>query len=222
MKKGIIYIFIFLVLATSTILISRSFRVDKIPNGNKFNCANCHVSSAGGGARNDFGQDVEQRVTPGGTENFWDSSLANIDSDGDGFTNGVELQDPNGTWTSGSIGNFSLVTNPGNANSKPNPTSVENEIVPLKYQLYNNYPNPFNPSTNIAFEIAQPEFVSLKVFNINGELIRTVVNENLPAGRFENVWDGKDESGNQVSSGIYLYRLTAGKFDKSARMILMK
>ncbi|MEW6195753.1 MAG: FlgD immunoglobulin-like domain containing protein [Bacteroidota bacterium] len=222
MKKGVIYIFIFFVLTTTTILISRSFRVDKIPNGSKFSCSNCHVSPAGGGARNAFGQDVESRVTPGGTENFWDPTLANIDSDGDGFTNGVELQDPNGTWTSGSIGNFSLVTNPGNANSKPNPTSVENEFIALKYQLYNNYPNPFNPSTNIAFEIAQPEFVSLKVYSINGELIKSILNENLPAGRFENIWDGKDESGNQVSSGIYLYRLTAGKFDKSARMILMK
>ncbi len=222
MKNKFTYIAAIVVVLTATILVSRDWRINQIPNGTKFSCANCHVSAAGGGPRNSFGQSVESRVTPGGTNSFWNSSLANIDSDGDGFTNGVELQDPNGTWTGGEIGDINLVTNPGNASSKPNPTSVENEIVPLQYKLYNNYPNPFNPSTNIAFEIASAEFVSLRVFNINGEMVRTLINENLPPGRFEKVWDGKDEFGVSVSSGIYIYRLVAGQFDKSARMILMK
>lgn len=222
MKKIYIYIFLFLVITTATVLLSRSWRVQQIPNGSKFSCSNCHVDPNGGGTRNAFGQDVEQRVTPGSTNNFWSAALANMDSDGDGFTNGVELQDPNGTWTSGTIGDFNLVTNPGNASSKPNPNSVAEEFIPLQYKLYNNYPNPFNPSTTISFEIPQSEFVTLKVFDINGGLVRTISQENLPPGRFEKAWDGKNDFGINAASGIYIYRLTAGKYDKSARMILMK
>jgi len=163
-------------------------------------------------------------VTPGGNQDFWSGQLASSDSDGDGFSNGQELQDPNGAWRTGQSnpGNSSLVTNPGDPNSKPNPTSVSDFELPTSYSLLNNYPNPFNPSTRIAFEIPQQEFVTLKVFNINGELIKTIAEENLPAGRFERTWNGKDNAGQDVSSGIYIYRLTAGKFDKSARMILMK
>jgi hypothetical protein len=165
---------------------------------------------------------VFSRVTPGGNQNFWDSQLASLDSDGDGFSNGFELQDANGTWTSGSSGDFNLVTNPGDANSKPNQTSVTDIEIPNSYKLLNNFPNPFNPSTKIAFEIPQNESVSLNIYNINGELVYNLVDENLAAGRYEKIWNGKDITGRNVSSGVYIYRLKAGMFDKSARMILMK
>lgn len=224
MKKTIIPIVFSVLFVLSITVISRDFRVQRIPNGNKFNCQNCHVSVFGGDDRNPFGAAVEQLVTPGGTQNFWGPSLASLDSDGDGFTNGEELQDPNGTWQQGqpAPGNFALVTNPGDPNSKPSTTSVEELQIPNKYSLLNNYPNPFNPSTRIVFEIPQAENVTLKIFNMNGELIKTLVNEKLPAGRFEKVWNGKNESGNNVTSGVYIYRITAGYFDKSASMILMK
>ena len=224
MRKTTIYIFAAFLIITTTLLLSRPFRVDKIPNGGKFSCANCHVDPRGGGPRNLFGQEVETRVTPNGTQNFWDESLASMDSDGDGYSNGEELQDPNGTWRTGepNPGMLNTVTNPGDPNSKPNPTSVADIEVPTAYKLLNNYPNPFNPSTRIAFEIPKSEFITLKVYNINGELIRNIVEENLPAGRFERVWNGKDNNGREVTSGVYIYRLTAGKFNKSARMILMK
>lgn len=209
---------------TTAVLISRSFRVDKIPNGNKFMCANCHTNPAGGSTRNSFGKDVEARVTPNGFQDFWDSQLASLDSDGDGFSNGVELQDPNGTWRPGqpNPGNSNLVSNPGDPNSKPNISSVEFSEHISDYKLLNNYPNPFNPSTNIAFEIPQIEFVTLKIFNINGELIKTLVSQNLSAGRYEKVWDGKNEKGEDVSTGIYLYQLNAGHFSKANRMILLR
>lgn len=222
MKKLLPYILLTIVVLTSTIVISQSFRVTQIPNGGINSCQNCHISVFGGGSRNGFGQAVNN-----GFLNFqgnvqWGPQLAALDSDGDGFSNGVELQDPNGTWTGGSIGDPSKVTNPGDPNSRPNPTSVEIESIPLQYKLFNNYPNPFNPSTRIAFEIPQAENVTLKIFNISGELIRTLTEEHLSAGRHEKVWDGKDNAGNEVSSGIYLYRLNAGFYDRSARMILMK
>lgn len=224
MKKTFPFIIAVLVVAATTIIISRGFRVSKIPNGSKNQCANCHIDPFGGGMRNAFGQAVESRVTPNGTEDFWNPALASLDSDGDGFTNGQELGDPTGSWTTGQSnpGTFSAVSNPGDFNSTPPATDVAETFVPTNYRLLNNYPNPFNPSTKIAFEIPQSENVSLRIYNINGELVRTVVSENLPAGHFEKEWDGKNESGVSVTSGVYIYRLTAGKFDRSARMILMK
>ena len=224
MKKSYFYITALILFAMFTILIARDWRVGLIPNGEKFSCGNCHIDIQGGGPRNNFGSLVETKVTPGGHEEFWNSTLAFQDSDDDGFTNGQELGDPNGTWRPGqpNPGNSSAVSNPGDPNSKPNPTDVTEKQIPTAYNLLNNFPNPFSPSTIIAFEIPQAENVSLKVFNINGQLIRTLTNENLPAGKFERTWDGKNEIGNEVSSGIYIYRLTAGNFNRSARMVLMK
>lgn len=222
MKNKLLYLSAFIIVLSFSFLNSRDFRVQKIPNGSKFSCANCHVSQFGGGQLTPFGQAVFSRVTPGGNQNFWNAQFASLDSDGDGFTNGQELQDPNGTWTSGTSGDFNLVTNPGDPNSKPNPTSVVDKEIPSSFKLLNNYPNPFNPSTRIAFEISQSEFVSLKIYNISGELIYSLIEESLAAGRYEKIWNGKDITGRNVSSGVYIYRLKAGMFDKSARMILMK
>jgi hypothetical protein len=100
---------------------ARSFRPGMMPHGTVFNCATCHISQFGGGARNPFGNAVNARVNPGATTQFWGPELAALDSDGDGFSNGEELQDPNGLWRQGNPqpGDRSLVTNPGDPNSKP-------------------------------------------------------------------------------------------------------
>lgn len=223
MKKNILYISTVIAIFTATILISRPFRVSKVPNGSKFGCNTCHTAG-GGTPRNPFGLEVQKRVTPNGTESFWGPELAHLDSDGDGFTNGQELGDPDGLWKEGqpNPGDPSKVTNPGDPNSVPTVSSVEEMQTPVTYKLLNNYPNPFNPTTNIAFEIPQSENVSLNIYNINGELIRTVVSEILPAGHFERTWDARDNNGKAVASGIYIYRLRAGNFSRSANMILLK
>ncbi|MDX9754388.1 MAG: PQQ-dependent sugar dehydrogenase [bacterium] len=113
------------------LLWARSFRVSLLPNGSVFQCANCHVNSFGGGTRTPFGEAVRQLVSVGGTEAFWSPTLAMLDSDGDGFTNGQELQDPSGNWQSGNPtpGETAKVTNPGLASSVP-----ENESIP-QFQL---------------------------------------------------------------------------------------
>lgn len=222
MKKNLPFIIFLFAFFSVTILISRDWRVFQIPNGNKYSCGTCHLDPAGGGDRNAFGREVEKRVSVGGTQEFWSPALAAIDSDGDGKTNGQELGDPFGTWKSGqpNPGNFGAVTNPGDRSSA---TAVENFAgVPTSFRLLNNYPNPFNPTTTIAFEIPQSENVSLQIFNVNGELVKTIANEILPAGHFEKNWDGKNDYGSQVSSGIYIYRLKAGMFDRSFKMVLMK
>ena len=104
---------------------ARDFRVNLIPHGadvpnDGIACLTCHTDF-GGSPRNAFGMDVEQLVTPGSPEPFWGPELAMLDSDGDGFTNGQELQDPEGTWTPGSPqpGDAALVTHPGDPNSRP-------------------------------------------------------------------------------------------------------
>ncbi|HOW66063.1 MAG TPA: CHRD domain-containing protein [Candidatus Paceibacterota bacterium] len=91
----------------------RSFRVSQLPNGSVFGCANCHVTQ--GGPRNNFGKAV-QAITGSSTKAFWDAVLAGQDSDGDGFTNGEELGDPDGD---GKPAAGAKVTNPGDPASKP-------------------------------------------------------------------------------------------------------
>ncbi len=95
---------------------ARNFRVSMLPNGSVFSCNTCHTSG-GGTPRNPFGLAVQARVTPNGMQAFWDASLAGQDSDGDGFTNGQELGDPDGD---GIATPGATITNPGDASSKPN------------------------------------------------------------------------------------------------------
>lgn len=104
----------FLLLAGGLAASARDFRVNQLPNGSVFRCATCHVSAGGGGARNAFGQAV-QAITGSANRAFWSPTLAALDSDGDGFANGVELRDPEGD---GSV-TPGAVFNPGSAASRP-------------------------------------------------------------------------------------------------------
>ncbi len=89
-----------------------------------------------------------------------------------------------------------------------------------------NYPNPFNPSTHIAFEIKTQGRVTLRIYNVAGQLVRTLINEELAAGRYEsrpfNVWDGTNDAGQEVGSGVYFYRLTATNFTQTRKLVLLK
>ncbi|MGB2769137.1 MAG: T9SS type A sorting domain-containing protein, partial [Candidatus Zixiibacteriota bacterium] len=85
-----------------------------------------------------------------------------------------------------------------------------------------NYPNPFNPRTSIRFALPQDAHVSLTVYNVLGQKVVTLVDEEQPAG-YETVWwDGKDATGDEVSSGIYFYRLEADEFLEVKKMLLVK
>jgi hypothetical protein len=94
--------------------------------------------------------------------------------------------------------------------------------IPAAATLIGNYPNPFNPSTTFRYGLSEPDQVTLKVYNTLGQLVRTVVNDFQGEGYHEAVWDGRNESGAMVASGIYVYRITAGSFMETKRMILMK
>ncbi|MCK5838667.1 MAG: T9SS type A sorting domain-containing protein, partial [Bacteroidales bacterium] len=85
-----------------------------------------------------------------------------------------------------------------------------------------NYPNPFSGSTTIAFEVEEPSKVALEIFNYQGQLINTLLNENLPQGLHSVTWNGTDYNGDAVSSGIYIYRLRMKKTASMKKMLLMK
>jgi len=94
--------------------------------------------------------------------------------------------------------------------------------LPTEFKLTANYPNPFNPATTIAFELPQSSPVKIEIFNILGQKVATLVNDVRDAGRFEVVWNGLDESGKSVSSGIYFCRMTAGDYTGTLKMMMMK
>jgi hypothetical protein len=92
-----------------------------------------------------------------------------------------------------------------------------NENLPKGYVLDQNYPNPFNPSTNIGFSIPKTEFITLKVYNILGEEVATLVSEKLTAGQYRYDWDASRQA-----SGVYLYSIQAGNYLKVKKMILLR
>jgi hypothetical protein len=88
--------------------------------------------------------------------------------------------------------------------------------------LASNYPNPFNPSTNISFSLANPGEVSIQIFNQKGQLVKTLLNSSLPAGNHQLTWNGTDEQGAHVGSGVYFYRMKSGKYSSTRKMVMMK
>ncbi|MGH7599339.1 MAG: M4 family metallopeptidase [bacterium] len=96
------------------------------------------------------------------------------------------------------------------------------ETLPESFELKQNYPNPFNPTTTIAFSLPQEGDVSIKIYDISGSLVRALVKDNMQAGNYALVWDGRNNNGTQVSSGVYIYRLVAGSFVQTRRMVMLK
>jgi flagellar hook assembly protein FlgD len=98
----------------------------------------------------------------------------------------------------------------------------KNSNIPLQYYLEQNFPNPFNPSTTIQYNLPNQEQVKLNVYNVLGQLVKTLVNSFQSAGFHSVIWDGSNNNGQKVSSGIYFYKIDAGKFINIKKMILIK
>jgi hypothetical protein len=99
--------------------------------------------------------------------------------------------------------------------------------LPKTFELDQNYPNPFNPTTTIQFKVQGSKFkvpchTTLKIYNILGETVKTLVNEFKNEGSYTVVWDGKDEKGEEVSSGIYFYQLKVGEYTEAKKMLLLR
>ena len=98
----------------------------------------------------------------------------------------------------------------------------ELHALPERFVLERNQPNPFNPATVIGYHLPAAGLVRLAIYNLLGQEVRVLVNEPMNAGSYTARWDGTDERGRQVASGVYLYRLQAGSFTSSRRMLLLK
>jgi len=94
--------------------------------------------------------------------------------------------------------------------------------LPTVYSLDQNYPNPFNPTTTISFALPKAGKVQLSVFNLLGQEVKTLVSGDLAAGNQSVVWDGTNEHGQSVASGIYFYRIAAGDFSQTKKMMMLK
>jgi hypothetical protein len=99
-------------------------------------------------------------------------------------------------------------------------TAVED--LPTVYRLAGNFPNPFNPKTVISFDLPEAQLVRLAVFSANGRRIATLLDAQMAAGSHSAVWDGRDEHGDQVASGVYFARIEAGPLNETHKMLLMK
>lgn len=101
-------------------------------------------------------------------------------------------------------------------------TYSDDNIIPVATQLNYNYPNPFNPHTTISYQLAEKSKVKIDVFNLKGQIIKNLVNEEVSAGYYEIIWDGKDNNNSSVPSGVYFYRMKSDKDTDTKKMIMMK
>jgi hypothetical protein len=95
-------------------------------------------------------------------------------------------------------------------------------IASPKFSLSHNYPNPFNPTTTIRYQLRVDSEVKLAIYNERGQHLRTLVSHRQPAGHYQVGWDGRDAHGEEVASGIYFYRLETEHFTETQRMILLR
>ena len=142
--------------------------------------------------------------------NSFGNYKTNIDWDFNGYIkSGININDTSKTIK----GNF--------INLLRNPMSVRNDLADnnssLKYELFQNFPNPFNPSTQIEFSLSQRSKVTLNVYNIIGQLVASLINESLEAGSHIVTFNGKN-----LPSGVYIYKLLSNNFVKTKKMMLLK
>ena len=116
---------------------------------------------------------------------------------------------------------YNSAGNSGYSNTACNTTTTavtdEKSLIPPVFKLFGNYPNPFNATTTIKYDLPKSTFVTLEIFNIEGQLFATLVNEQKTAGRYSSTWDATN-----VSSGVYIYRITAGDFSDVKKGIILK
>jgi hypothetical protein len=104
----------------------------------------------------------------------------------------------------------------------PNGIAEGNKLEPSEFRVFSNYPNPFNPSTIIRYSLPQESEVVVEIFSMDGRRIRVLADERQRRGDHSLVWNAEDESGNHVSSGVYLYRVRTDKYVGGGRMVYLK
>ena len=103
-----------------------------------------------------------------------------------------------------------------------NEQEIRDLILPREFSLSQNYPNPFNPSTTISYSIPTQSRVKLQIYNLLGQVVTTLVDADKNPGYYEAIWNGTNQSGKSVSSGLYFYSLRAGQFNDTKKMVILK
>jgi len=106
------------------------------------------------------------------------------------------------------------------ANGSTGVTASDAPAVPI--ELQQNYPNPFNPTTTVAYSVPERCNVALKIYDVSGKCVARLVDKEQEKGSYTVAWNGKDETGNSMASGIYLYRLSAGNQTIAKKMVLLR
>ena len=130
---------------------------------------------------------------------------------------GVQLDSEAGV-ISGMVAHFSDIA----LAPQYSPTTVEENQLPEGFTLSQNYPNPFNPETIISYGLSEAIHVKINIYNVLGQNVRILVDELKPAGSYSIKWDGENEAGNQLTNGVYIYRMEAGNFSFTRKLMLMK
>jgi hypothetical protein len=187
------------------------------------------VNSGTGGANNQFSRDQLDIINPATTQQIFQYGAAATSVAGVSYLNGEAKAVLLGFgWEgTGDSGKRTDLLNRVIAYFDSTIVGIEDQIssaqTPDEFQLAQNYPNPFNPVTTIGFTIPRKTRVELTIYNTLGQNVRTLVNENMAAGTHKAAWDGKDDFGNPLTSGIYFYRIEAGdKFTAAKKLILLK
>jgi len=101
--------------------------------------------------------------------------------------------------------------------------SVQAEVsTRLFYPLLQNYPNPFNPTTTIRYQLPEASHVTVSIYDLYGQWVTTIVDGDMPAGEHTAIWDGRNASGDELSSGVYLCRVIASSFSQTIKIILLR
>jgi len=135
---------------------------------------------------------------------------------------GSQVGDIRGIWTY-SYGTFKIELRDDNDHGEI--TGINEDVVtqPVTYALEQNYPNPFNPSTNIKFSLAETGPVTVAIYNVRGQLVKTLMRDNVMQSGYHVIyWNGQNAGGEQVGSGVYIYRIKAGNFIKARKMTLIR
>ncbi len=209
----VLFSIVFLSFMSETLL-SKEQWVNQIPNGQVNSCSNCHVSANGGGSRNVFGKAAQNSMS--NDKIRWDK-IFNLDSDGDGFTNGEELQDPDGQWAIGQAepGVSTLVTKPWDPNSKPTKSSVLENIVSDNAIIY---PIPSNGIVNLEYISDYFDTSRLELFNSNG---RIIYSDNMNTNIGPNNWT-INLNNQSLNSGVYYLVLRNKYFNIRKRIVFSK
>jgi hypothetical protein len=107
----------------------------------------------------------------------------------------------------------------------PNPSDApirKGDNLPKEFALAQNYPNPFNPSTIISFDVPTRSRVAVSIYNVLGQKVKSLVDEDMAPGKYTKDWDGTNVTGSKVSSGIYFYKMEAGSFVSTKKMVMLK